>query len=160
MMRLSFSVLGVALVGSSGIDAKSAGGKMKEFSIVDTKVGTGPEIKDGAAVVVHYRMILAASGKEIESSYAEQNPVTYQKGMPSAFRLNVAIEGVRKGIIGMKLGGKRTVTIPSVMGYGDRAIQGEDRQILIPPHSGSRALSRASSKNALSVLACFSGWVC
>ncbi|MGQ0627942.1 MAG: FKBP-type peptidyl-prolyl cis-trans isomerase [Phycisphaerales bacterium] len=78
--------------------------------IDDLSVGTGALCKPGATVKVHYRGTLT-SGKEFDSSIG---------GDPINFPLNNLIEGWQIGIPGMKVGGKRKLTIPWKMGYGEQ----------------------------------------
>ncbi|MCA9288559.1 MAG: FKBP-type peptidyl-prolyl cis-trans isomerase [Phycisphaerales bacterium] len=79
--------------------------------IEDTVVGQGAECKLHAKVKVHYRGTLM-DGTEFDSSY--------KRGTPIEFPLDNLIEGWRQGIPGMKVGGKRLLTIPYAMGYGER----------------------------------------
>ena len=82
-----------------------------EFSSTDTVVGTGAEAKDGSAVKVHYTGKLK-NGTEFDSSVGKAPfDVTVGKGQ--------VIKGWDKGLVGMKVGGKRTLIIPSDLGYGE-----------------------------------------
>ncbi|MCB0393061.1 MAG: FKBP-type peptidyl-prolyl cis-trans isomerase [Bdellovibrionales bacterium] len=86
-----------------------------------TNPGDGSEIRDGQIAVVHYRGRLT-NGQEFDSSYS--------RGKPFQFRLGTGqvIKGWDIGVSGMKVGGKRTLTIPSDLGYGSRGAGG-----VIPP---------------------------
>jgi len=75
----------------------------------DTIVGQGQECPPGAVVTVHYRGTLKSNGKEFDSSIG---------GAPVKFPLNQLIAGWQIGIPGMKIGGKRTLTIPWPVAYG------------------------------------------
>jgi FKBP-type peptidyl-prolyl cis-trans isomerase len=79
----------------------------------DIKVGTGPAVKDGDSVTVNYIGWLT-NGVKFDSS---MNPGR------SPFQLKVGqhqvIPGWETGLIGMKMGGIRKLTIPPAMGYGD-----------------------------------------
>lgn len=77
--------------------------------IEDAVVGTGLECPQGATVKVHYRGTLM-DGTEFDSSY--------KRGQPIEFPLRNLIKGWQEGIPGMKVGGKRKLTIPYAMGYG------------------------------------------
>ncbi len=77
----------------------------------DITVGTGAECVRNSTVKVHYRGTLT-SGKEFDSSYG--------RGKPIDFPLRDLIQGWQDGIPGMKVGGKRKLTIPWSMGYGER----------------------------------------
>ena len=72
--------------------------------------GVGIECPRGAIVTVHYRGTLKSNGKEFDSSFG---------GDPVKFPLNQLIEGWQIGIPGMKPGGKRTLTLPWNVGYGE-----------------------------------------
>jgi hypothetical protein len=74
--------------------------------------GTGPEAKDGDKVWVHYTGRLAKNKKQFDSSVGKKPfPVELGKGE--------VIKGWDLGLVGMKVGGKRKLTIPSKLGYGD-----------------------------------------
>ena len=85
--------------------------------------GYGVEILNHSKIKVHYIGTLE-DGTKFDSSYDRGEPFSFQIG------LRQVIEGWEKGIIGMKVGGKRTLIIPPELGYGDRGA-GE----LIPPNS-------------------------
>jgi FKBP-type peptidyl-prolyl cis-trans isomerase FkpA len=95
----------------------------------DTLVGTGLEATPGKAVKVHYTgwlydtTVTNFKGYKFDSS-AGQAPYPYTVGSANV------IVGFDQGVTGMKVGGKRTVFIPSGMGYGTRGSTG------IPPNSG------------------------
>jgi FKBP-type peptidyl-prolyl cis-trans isomerase len=80
--------------------------------IEDQKVGTGKEAKTGDTVSVHYRGTLT-DGTEFDSSYKTNQPYSFTIG---AGRV---IKGWDQGIPGMKVGGKRTLTIPADLAYGE-----------------------------------------
>ncbi len=82
-----------------------------ELKIEDTKVGTGAEAKTGDKVAVHYKGMLT-NGTVFDESYKRGEPIVITLGAGQV------IEGWEKGIPGMKVGGKRTLTIPPAMGYG------------------------------------------
>lgn len=80
------------------------------MQIEDLVVGTGDECKPNATVKVHYRGTLM-DGTEFDSSYA--------RGQPIEFALARLIQGWQEGIPGMKVGGKRRLTIPWQKAYGE-----------------------------------------
>ncbi|MBC7835045.1 MAG: FKBP-type peptidyl-prolyl cis-trans isomerase [Phycisphaerales bacterium] len=85
---------------------------MSSVQVEEIVVGTGAECTSPKQTVkVHYRGTLASNGKEFDSSVG---------GKPIEFRLADLIKGWQEGIPGMKVGGKRKLTIPYQMGYGDR----------------------------------------
>src|SRR5215212_1151184 len=89
----------------------------------DDKVGTGQEAKAGDHVSVHYTGTLT-DGKKFDSSR--------DRGQPFSFGLGAGevIRGWDEGVAGMKVGGQRTLTIPSDLGYGARGAGG-----VIPPNA-------------------------
>jgi peptidylprolyl isomerase len=86
------------------------GGKLQ---ITDQKVGKGPAAKAGDYLTMDYTGTLM-NGKKFDSS---KDPGR----QPFAFTLGggQVIKGWDKGIVGMKVGGMRTLIIPASMGYGD-----------------------------------------
>jgi FKBP-type peptidyl-prolyl cis-trans isomerase len=83
------------------------------LKIEDLVVGTGATAKAGDQVSVHYTGWLT-DGTKFDSSL--------DRGEPFAFTLGQGqvIEGWDKGVEGMKVGGKRKLTIPPAMAYGDQ----------------------------------------
>ncbi len=80
----------------------------------DVVVGTGPEAVGGSAVAVRYVGGFYETGEEFDSSWSrgadETLPVTLGQGR--------VIPGFEQGIAGMRVGGRRIVTIPSDLAYG------------------------------------------
>ena len=77
----------------------------------DTAVGKGPEAKKGDKVSVHYTGTLT-NGTKFDSSKDRDEPFEFTLGA------GMVIKGWDEGVVGMKKGGKRRLTIPSEMGYG------------------------------------------
>ena len=91
----------------------------------DTVVGDGPEAMAGQMVAVHYTGWLwqdGARGKKFDSSLDRGQPFVFQLGSGQV------ILGWDEGVAGMKVGGKRTLIVPSAAGYGDEGAGGD-----IPP---------------------------
>ena len=86
-----------------------------DLKIEDTQVGTGQEVKNGDTVVIHYKGTLT-DGTKFDSSYDRGEPFETQIGVGEV------IKGWDLGVVGMKVGGKRKLTIPPSLGYGDQAI--------------------------------------
>lgn len=84
------------------------------LQIQDQVVGTGKEVKSGDTVTVNYLGTLE-NGTKFDSSYDRNTPFTTQIGVGQV------IKGWDEGIVGMKVGGKRKLTIPSSLGYGSQA---------------------------------------
>jgi FKBP-type peptidyl-prolyl cis-trans isomerase len=101
----------------------SAAASASELQIVDVVVGTGAEAVSGKKVTVHYTGTLP-DGKKFDSSLDRNAPFTFNLGQGQV------IQGWEKGFSGMKIGGKRKLTIPASMGYGEAGVPG-----VIPPNS-------------------------
>ena len=85
-----------------------------DLVVEDITLGDGDEAKPGQQVSVHYVGVAHSSGEEFDASW--------NRGEPLEFRLGVGmvIAGWDQGIEGMKVGGRRRLTIPPHLGYGDR----------------------------------------
>jgi len=99
-----------------------------ELQKIDTQVGTGREAEPGFNVTVHYTGWLydanaeGFKGRKFDSSVDRGQPFNFFLGGGQV------IQGWDEGFAGMKIGGKRTLIIPSEMGYGARGAGG-----VIPP---------------------------
>lgn len=87
----------------------------------DLVEGNGEEAKPGDQVSVHYTGWLL-DGKKFDSSLDRNQPFEFKLGS------GMVIRGWDEGVAGMKVGGKRKLTILSKLGYGDRGAGG-----VIPP---------------------------
>jgi peptidylprolyl isomerase len=85
-----------------------------ELVITDLIEGSGAEAKAGDTVSTHYVGVAWSTGEEFDASWG--------RGAPLDFRVGVGqvIQGWDQGLQGMKVGGRRTITIPPHLGYGDR----------------------------------------
>lgn len=83
-----------------------------ELKIEDIKVGTGSAVKSGDTVSINYLGTLE-DGTKFDSSYDRKEPFETKIGVGQV------IEGWDKGVIGMQVGGKRKLTIPYQMAYGE-----------------------------------------
>lgn len=88
-------------------------GLLNGFKMETIKEGTGAEAKSGNILSVHYVGILE-NGTKFDSSR--------DRGAPFEFTLGArqVIPGWDLGLIGMKVGGIRKLTIPSILAYGDK----------------------------------------
>jgi len=89
-----------------------------DLVVEDLIGGDGREARAGDTVSAHYVGVAHSTGEEFDSSW--------NRGEPLAFRLGVGmvIPGWDKGIEGMKVGGRRKLTIPSQLAYGERGAGG------------------------------------
>jgi FKBP-type peptidyl-prolyl cis-trans isomerase len=95
----------------------------EKLEMKDLVVGKGTEAKKGDSVKVHYVGTLP-DGKEFDSSKKHGQPFEFELG---AGRV---IKGWDEGVAGMKIGGKRKLTVPPSLGYGARGFPP-----VIPPNS-------------------------
>lgn len=90
---------------------------------VDVVVGKGASPTAGKAVKVHYTGTLE-NGKKFDSSVDRKEPFSFTIGVGQV------IQGWDEGVMTMKVGGKRKLTIPAKLGYGARGAGG-----VIPPNA-------------------------
>lgn len=84
--------------------------KVEQLEIIDTEVGTGEVVPEGATITAHYTGALCKNGIIFQSSHDFGDPVT--------FGLDQVIAGWTQGVPGMKVGGTRRLIIPSGLAYG------------------------------------------
>lgn len=89
-----------------------------ELEIVDIWEGDGPEAKAGATVSVHYVGVAFSTGEEFDASWNRGTPLQFQLGAGQV------IAGWDQGVQGMKVGGRRRLTIPAHLAYGERGAGG------------------------------------
>ena len=94
-----------------------------ELGIDDVVVGDGDEATKGTKVSVHYVGVAFSSGEEFDASWNRGQPFEFKLGQGQV------IPGWDAGVEGMKVGGRRKLTIPSAMAYGARGAGGA-----IKPH--------------------------
>ena len=94
-----------------------------KLQIEEMVVGTGDEAKQGKLVSVHYTGWLT-NGTKFDSSKDRGQPFQFPLGRGHV------IQGWDEGVQGMKVGGKRKLTIPAALGYGTRGAGG-----VIPPNA-------------------------
>ena len=83
-----------------------------ELAIEDLIVGTGDEAKAGRNVDVHYVGVAWSTGKQFDASWDRNETFEFRLGAGQV------IQGWDQGVAGMKVGGRRRLTIPSDLGYG------------------------------------------
>ena len=89
-----------------------------ELQIRDIWVGDGEEAKPGHNVSVHYVGVAFSTGEEFDASWNRRSAFTFPLGAGHV------IGGWDKGVVGMKVGGRRELIIPPHLGYGDRGAGG------------------------------------
>ena len=93
-----------------------------ELQITDIQVGEGKAVVKGALITTQYRGFLE-DGTPFDSSYERGKPFQCVIGTGRV------IKGWDQGLMGMKVGGKRTLFVPAHLGYGERTMGS------IPPNS-------------------------
>jgi FKBP-type peptidyl-prolyl cis-trans isomerase len=109
---------------STEVSTNQNNSKNMGLEIKTTQEGTGERVvKSGDTISVHYTGKLA-DGTKFDSSVDRGTPFTFQIGQ------GMVIQGWEQGLLGMKVGEKRTLTIPSELGYGSRGAGA-----VIPPNA-------------------------
>ena len=104
--------------------------KMTEFTTIDSQLGEGRAAEKGLTITVHYSGWIYdeneddKKGNKFDSSKDRNEPFTFVLGVGQV------IKGWDDGFAGMKIGGTRTIIIPSEMGYGSRGAGS-----VIPPNA-------------------------
>jgi len=100
-----------------------------ELVVEDQIVGEGTEAVAGSTVLAHYVGVAHSTGEELDASWNRGEPLRFQLGVGQV------IQGWDQGLQGMRVGGRRTITIPPHLGYGDRgagaAIKGGETLIFV-----------------------------
>lgn len=89
-----------------------------DLLIEDLTLGSGDEAKAGHNVEVHYVGVAWSNGKQFDASWDRRETFEFRLGRGQV------IDGWDKGVAGMKVGGRRRLTIPPDMGYGSRGAGG------------------------------------
>ena len=123
-LSLTAILLSTACTNNLNAIPNNQGKKMEmKFEAIDTHEGTGAVAKKKDTLSMHYTGRLE-DGTKFDSSYDRGQPLQFDLGVGQV------IKGWDEGIAGMKVGGKRTLKIPSEMGYGARGAGS-----VIPPHA-------------------------
>jgi len=106
---------------ASGCDQKQEAGTGKAakpgLQVADLVVGTGDTLRDGDYFTVHYRGWLYQDGRRgeiFEDTYQQPEPLTFRLGRGQV------IPGWEDGLVGMRVGGKRRLVVPSEKGFGSQ----------------------------------------
>ena len=115
MNRFLVALMLVGLVGLVGCGSgQETPTGPSSLTVEDLVVGTGATAAAGDTVTVHYVGTLL-NGTKFDSSYDAGRPFTFKIGAGQV------IAGWDQGVPGMKVGGKRRLTIPPSLGYGNQA---------------------------------------
>ena len=85
-----------------------------DLAIEDLVVGTGAEATAGKTVDVHYVGVGWSTKKQFDASWDRGGTFSFPLGQGRV------IKGWDQGVVGMRVGGRRRLTIPARLGYGDR----------------------------------------
>ena len=94
-----------------------------DLGIEEIVVGAGDEAVSGSKVAVHYVGVSFSTGDEFDASWNRGEAFKFKLGAGNV------IPGWDAGVVGMKVGGRRKLTVPSAMAYGARGAGG-----VIKPH--------------------------
>lgn len=83
-----------------------------ELLVEDLVVGDGTEAVNGAVVTVHYVGVAWSTGEQFDASWDRNDPFDFRLGAGQV------ISGWDQGVAGMRIGGRRQLTIPPHLGYG------------------------------------------
>jgi peptidylprolyl isomerase len=100
------------------VDIPSGEAPPADLVIDDLEVGSGPEARSGMNVTVHYVGVAWSDGKQFDASWDRGDTFEFGLGRGQV------IAGWDQGVAGMKVGGRRRITIPAHLGYGDRGAGG------------------------------------
>ena len=89
-----------------------------DLVLEDLEVGGGTEAVAGRNVMVHYVGVAWSSGRQFDASWDRDDTFDFRLGAGQV------IEGWDRGVAGMKVGGRRRITIPPALGYGNRGAGG------------------------------------
>ena len=85
-----------------------------DLTIEDLTVGDGEEAAPGRTAVVHYVGVAFSTGEEFDASWNRGEAFDFPLGA------GAVIAGWDRGVVGMKVGGRRRLVIPPDLAYGDR----------------------------------------
>jgi peptidylprolyl isomerase len=89
-----------------------------QLLVEDIVVGNGTEVRAGANVDVHYVGVAWSTGTQFDASWDRGSTFSFPLGAGHV------IAGWDQGVAGMKVGGRRRLTIPPDLGYGSRGAGG------------------------------------
>ncbi len=89
-----------------------------ELVIEDLIDGDGAAVEPGQTVTTHYVGWAFSTGEEFDASWNRGEPLSFRAGIGQVIR------GWDQGLLGMRVGGRRKLTIPSHLAYGERGAGG------------------------------------
>lgn len=87
-----------------------------DLVIEDITIGKGPEVQSGQWAVVQYVGVSFDTGDEFDASWNRGSPFSFPVGGGKV------IEGWDRGVLGMRIGGRRRLVIPPHLGYGNQGV--------------------------------------
>lgn len=117
-MKKLWQIAAIGLIGVAGCSDEITGVDVPSLQVIDTQVGTGATATTGDTLTVHYtgwlysEDALGHKGAKFDSSHDYGEPLTFPLGV------GAVIAGWDQGLTGMRVGGKRTLIIPSNLAYG------------------------------------------
>lgn len=90
----------------------------RQLTIEDLTVGDGPAATRGQRVAVHYVGVAWSTGQQFDASWDRDEPLRFRLGAGEV------IVGWDQGVDGMRVGGRRRLTIPPALAYGSRGVGG------------------------------------
>jgi peptidylprolyl isomerase len=100
------------------VDVPSDQSPSYQLELEDIEVGDGDEAVSGKVVEVHYVGVSWATGKQFDASWDRGDTFKFKLGKGQV------ISGWDQGVAGMKVGGRRRITIPPQLAYGKRGAGG------------------------------------
>ena len=89
-----------------------------ELVVEDLTVGDGPEATSGTTCTMQYVGVSWSTKRQFDASWDRGQPFSFGLGQ------GMVISGWDQGVAGMKVGGRRRLTIPPALGYGSRGAGG------------------------------------
>ncbi|GGH57468.1 FKBP-type peptidyl-prolyl cis-trans isomerase [Rothia aerolata] len=93
-------------------------GAPEELVIIDEIEGAGAVAEAGDVISCHYVGVAVSTGEEFDASWNRGEPLTFRVGTGQV------IQGWDQGLLGMRVGGRRRLEIPSHLAYGERGAGG------------------------------------
>jgi peptidylprolyl isomerase len=100
------------------VDVDTSTSPPSDLHLEDLTEGEGPEAAAGQQVEVHYVGVAWSDGQQFDASWDRNDPFRFGLGQGQV------IAGWDQGVAGMRVGGRRRITIPPQLGYGSRGAGG------------------------------------